>query len=81
MRAIKYGVTRDYVRGMQVVLADGRMLELGGKVAKNSSGYSLKDLLIGSEGTLGVVTQLTVRLIAAPARVLSLLVPFATLEQ
>lgn len=81
MRAIKYGVTRDYVRGMEVVLPDGRIMQVGGKVAKNSSGYSLKDLLIGSEGTLAIVTQLVLRLIAAPSQVISLLVPFNTLEE
>jgi glycolate oxidase len=81
MRAIKYGVTRDYVRGMEVVLPDGRVMQVGGKVAKNSSGYSLQHLLIGSEGTLCVITQLVLRLIAAPNRVISLLVPFNTLEQ
>jgi glycolate oxidase len=80
MRAVKYGVTRDYVRGLEVVLPDGTVLELGGKVAKNSSGYSLKDLLIGSEGTLGIVTRLTLRLIPLPQRVISLLVPFNDLE-
>jgi glycolate oxidase len=81
MRAVKYGVTRDYVRGMEVVLPGGEIIKTGGKVAKNSSGYSLKDLLIGSEGTLGVVTKLTLRLIPAPKKVISLLVPFATLEE
>ena len=81
MRAIKYGVTRDYVRGMEVVLPDGRIMQVGGKVAKNSSGYSLKDLLIGSEGTLAIVTKLVLRLIAAPTKVISLLVPFNTLEE
>jgi glycolate oxidase len=80
MRAVKYGVTRDYVRGMEVVLPDGTVMELGGKVAKNSSGYSLKDLLIGSEGTLGIVTRLTLRLIPLPKQVVSLLVPFDNLE-
>ncbi len=76
MRAVKYGVTRDYVRGMTVVLADGRILELGGKVVKNSSGYDLKDLLIGSEGTLGVITKLILKLIPLPKFKISLLVPF-----
>ncbi|MBR3266006.1 MAG: FAD-binding oxidoreductase, partial [Erysipelotrichaceae bacterium] len=52
MRAVKYGVTRDYVRGLTVVLPDGTIEKLGGKVVKNSSGYDLKDLIIGSEGTL-----------------------------
>ena len=53
MRAIKYGVTRDHVTGMEVVLANGEIVQLGGKIAKNSSGYSLLHLMIGSEGTLG----------------------------
>ena len=57
MRAVKYGVTRDYVRGLQVVLPNGEIVEFGGKVVKNSSGYSLKDLIVGSEGTLGIVTK------------------------
>ena len=53
MRAVKYGVTRDYVRGLEVVLADGTVLKVGGKQVKDASGLSLKHLLIGSEGTLG----------------------------
>ena len=57
MRAVKYGVTRDYVRALTVVLPDGTVAELGGKIAKNSSGYSLKDLVVGSEGTLAIVAQ------------------------
>ena len=57
MRAVKYGVTRDYVRGLTVVLPGGSVIELGGKVVKNSSGYSLKDLIVGSEGTLAVITR------------------------
>lgn len=81
MRAVKYGVTRDYVRGLEVVLPDGRIVTLGGKVVKNSSGYSLKDLIVGSEGTLGVVTKAILRLLPLPARTVSLLVPFPTLEK
>ena len=80
MRAIKYGVTRDYVLGMTVVLPDGSVIELGGKVVKNSSGYSLKDLLIGSEGTLGIVTKLVLKLIPLPPFSMSLLVPFDDLK-
>lgn len=80
MRAVKYGVTRDYVREMDVVLPDGEPVTFGGKVAKNSSGYSLKDLLIGSEGTLGVVTRLVLRLVPLPKRTISLLVPFTDLD-
>ncbi len=79
MRAVKYGVTRDYVRGLEVVLADGSIVELGGKVVKNSSGYSLKDLIVGSEGTLGIVTKAILRLLPLPKSKVSLLVPFPDL--
>jgi glycolate oxidase len=79
MSAVKYGITRDYVRGLEVALADGSVLELGGKVAKNSSGYSLKDLVVGSEGTLAVVTKIILRLLPLPTRTVSLLVPFPDL--
>lgn len=81
MRAVKYGVTRDYVRGMKVVLPNGSVIRTGGKIIKNSSGYSLKDLLVGSEGTLGIVTEITLGLLPLPNKVVSLLVPFPTLEQ
>lgn len=81
MRAVKYGVTRDYVRGLEVVLADGAILHLGGKTSKNSSGYSLKDLMIGSEGTLGAVTEITMKLLPKPKAMTSLLIPFDTLRQ
>ena len=80
MRAVKYGVTRDYVRGLQVVLPNGEMVELGGKIVKNSSGYSLKDLIVGSEGTLGIVTRATLRLLPLPKFKISLLVPFPDLK-
>jgi glycolate oxidase len=80
MRAVKYGVTRDYVRGLEVVLANGEVMELGGKVVKNSSGYALKDLMVGSEGTLGIVTRATLKLLPLPKKTLSLLVPFPNLE-
>ena len=79
MRAVKYGVTRDYVRSLEVVLPDGRIIEVGGKVAKNSSGYAIKDLFIGSEGTLGIVTRATLRLLPLPKCKTSLLVPFPDL--
>ena len=80
MRAVKYGVTRDYVRGLQAVLPDGRIIEVGGKVVKNSSGYDLKDLLVGSEGTLGVITRIILRLLPLPKCKISLLVPFSDLK-
>ena len=79
MRAVKYGVTRDYVRALTVVLPNGDVVELGGKVAKNSSGYALKDLIVGSEGTLGVVARATLRLLPLPKAKISLLVPFPDL--
>ena len=81
MRAVKYGVTRDYVRALTVVLPSGDVVELGGKVAKNSSGYSLKDLVVGSEGTLCVVARATLRLLPLPKAKISLLVPFADLAE
>ncbi len=80
MRAVKYGTTRDYVRSLTVVLPDGTVTELGGKVVKNSSGYDLKDLIIGSEGTLAVITQATMKLIPLPAISISLLVPFSDIK-
>ena len=80
MRAVKYGVTRDYVKGMDVVLADGEMISLGGKIVKNSSGYNLMELIIGSEGTLGIVTKAVLKLLPLPPRVISMLIPFPDLE-
>ena len=80
MRAVRYGVTRDYVLGMEVVLADGAVIQLGGKTVKTSSGYSLIDLMIGSEGTLGFLTKLTVKLVPGPKVNLSLLMPFDDLD-
>jgi len=81
MRAVKYGVTRDYVRGLEVVLPGGDIVQLGGKVVKNSTGYALKDLIVGSEGTLAVITKAVLKLLPKPARTISLLVPFPTLKQ
>lgn len=80
MRAVKYGVTRDYVRGLEVVLPDGELVSIGGKVAKNSSGYSLKDLFVGSEGTLGIITKLVLKLLPLPKKTISLLAPFPSLN-
>ncbi len=80
MRAVKYGVTRDYVMGLTVVLPTGEVVELGGKMVKNSTGYSLLDLMVGSEGTLGVITEATLKLIPLPTVTTSLLVPFASVE-
>lgn len=80
MRAVRYGVTRDYVRALTVVLASGEVVELGGKVVKNSSGYSLLNLMIGSEGTLGIITQAVLKLLPLPQKSISLLVPFETMD-
>lgn len=79
MRAVKYGVTRDYVRSLEVVLPNGEVMTFGGKVVKNSSGYSLKDLIVGSEGTLGIVTTAVLKLLPLPKTAISLLVPFPDL--
>jgi glycolate oxidase len=79
-RAVKYGVTRDYVTGLEIALPTGELLALGGKIVKYATGYHLLDLLVGSEGTLAVVTKVTVRLLALPAHRAALLVPFADLE-
>jgi glycolate oxidase len=75
-RAVKYGTTRDYVLGMRVALADGVCIELGGKNVKDATGFHLLDLMVGSEGTLGVVTRVTLRLVPRPAREATLLMPF-----
>ncbi|MBU3199266.1 FAD-binding oxidoreductase [Clostridium estertheticum] len=80
MRAVKYGVTRDYIRGLEVVLPSGEILEVGGKVVKNSTGYSIKDLICGSEGTLGIVTKIILRLLPLPKKAVSLLIPFPNLD-
>ena len=80
MRAVKYGVTRDYVRGLEVVLPNGEVMNLGGKVVKNSSGYSIKDLIVGSEGTLAIITKATLKLLPLPKKAISLLVPFKDLD-
>ena len=80
MRAVKYGVTRDYVRGLEVVTADGTVLTVGGKNVKDASGLSLKNLYIGSEGTLAVITKCILRLIPKPEASLSVLVPYSDLE-
>jgi glycolate oxidase len=81
MRAVKYGVTRDYVRGLEVVLPDGKVVEFGGKVVKNSTGYAMKDLMIGSEGTLGIITKATLKILPLPKKAISLLIPFPTLQK
>lgn len=80
MRAVKYGVTRDFVRGLELVLPNGKIIEVGGKVVKNSSGYSIKDMICGSEGTLAVITKAVLKLLPLPKKTISLLIPFPNLQ-
>ena len=80
MRAVKYGCTRDYVRAMTVVLPTGEITHFGSTVSKTSSGYSMTNLMIGSEGTLGIITELTLKLIPAPKATISLMAPFEDLD-
>jgi glycolate oxidase len=77
---VKYGVTTDYVLGMEVVLADGTAVRLGGPRLKDVAGLSLTKLFVGSEGTLGVITELTLRLLPAPPPASTLVASFATVE-
>ena len=76
MRALKYGTTRDYIQGLEFVLPDGNVINVGGKLVKDSTGYSLLDLIIGSEGTLGVVTKATLRLVPKPRYTTLIYSPF-----
>lgn len=75
-KAVKYGVTREYVLNLEVVLADGSVIWTGANVLKNSTGYSLTHLMIGSEGTLGIITKAVLKLIPLPAMNVLMLVPF-----
>ena len=78
--ALKYGVTSDYVMGLQVVLPSGEVIRTGGKAIKNVTGYNLTQLYVGSEGTLGVITEITLRLIPQPETSGSVLAAFADLD-
>lgn len=80
LRGLKYGVTRDYVMGLEVVLADGSVCWLGSKCVKDVAGYNLRDLFIGSEGTLGVVTQVLLKLLPKPAARQTLLATYARMD-
>lgn len=79
-KVVKYGATAAHVLGLEVVLASGQVIRMGGKRKKDSSGYNLVRLFVGTEGTLGVITQATLNLVPAPGRVADLLVPFAHLQ-
>lgn len=80
-KAVKYGVTKDYVLNAEVVLPSGDIIWTGANVLKNSTGYNLTQLLIGSEGTLGIITKIVFRLIPYPTHNLLLLVPFTSAEK
>jgi glycolate oxidase len=80
MRGVKYGVTQDFVLGLEVVLPTGEVTLLGGKTVKNATGYSLTDLIIGSEGTLAVVTKAILRLVPLPKIKVTLYAPYSNFE-
>ncbi|MGH2407385.1 MAG: FAD-binding oxidoreductase [Candidatus Limnocylindrales bacterium] len=80
LRCVKYGVTRDAVLGLEVVLADGAVIRTGGRNVKDVAGYDLSHLFVGSEGTLGIITEAILRLRPAPAPKLTLLAFFATVR-
>jgi len=81
LRGLKYGVTRNYVMGLEVVLANGEVVWTGNKCVKDVAGYSLRDLFIGSEGTLGVITKVLLKLIPNPAAKKTLVATFTRMDQ
>ncbi len=80
LRGLKYGITRNYVMGLEVVLADGEIMWTGNKCVKDVAGYSIKDLFIGSEGTLGVITQVLLKLIPKPAAKKTMVATFSQMD-
>ncbi len=80
-RAVKYGVTKDWVLNLEVVLADGKVIETGANTLKNSTGYNLTGLMVGSEGTLGIITQATLKLLPLPEFHALMLVPFRSADK
>lgn len=80
-KALKYGVTKDYVLNLEVVLATGEAIWTGANVLKNSTGYDLTSLMIGSEGTLGIITKIVFKLIPLPTKDITMLVPFKSAEK
>src|SRR5687767_7993995 len=79
-RAVKYGVTKDYVLNCEIVLPNGEIIWTGANVLKNSTGYNLTQLIVGSEGTLAVITKIVLKLIPYPPQTIVMLVPFADAE-
>ena len=80
-KALKYGVTKDYVLNLEVVLPTGEIIWTGANVLKNSTGYNLTQLMIGSEGTLGVITKIVFKLIPLPTKDITMLAPFSSAEK
>jgi glycolate oxidase len=80
LRGLKYGITRDYVMGLEVVLADGSVVWLGNKCVKDVAGYSMKDVFIGSEGTLGIITKVLLKLVPKPAAKKTMLATYARMD-
>jgi glycolate oxidase len=80
LRGLKYGITRDYVMGMEVVLADGTVVWLGNKCVKDVAGYSMKDIFIGSEGTLGIITKILLKLVPRPQAKKTMLATYKTMD-
>lgn len=80
-KAVKYGVTKDYVLNLEVVLPNGEIIWTGANVLKNATGYNLTQLIVGSEGTLGIITKIVLRLIPHPTHDLLMLVPFRNAEE
>jgi len=80
-RALKYGTTKDYVRGLEIVLPTGEVLSLGGKIHKDATGYNLIGIIIGSEGTLAIVTKIILKLLPLPKFRVDLLVPFRNFKE
>lgn len=81
LRGLKYGITRNYVMGLEVVLPDGEVCWMGNKCVKDVAGYSLRDLFIGSEGTLGVITKVLLRLIPKPQAKKTMVATYAAMDQ
>jgi glycolate oxidase len=81
MQAVKHGVTRHHVLGLEIVLPTGEVMRTGGRTVKSSSGYDLTQLVIGSEGTLALVTEVTLKLVPRLPRAATVLVPFTTLDE
>ncbi len=81
LRGLKYGVTKHYIMGLEVVMVDGSVVRVGGKTVKNVTGYDLTKLFVGSEGTLGIITEITVKLIPAPEYRKTMMAVFSDLDK